>query len=151
MQGLTLPGPCGFSCGSCGVVLCSLCAEEARNLLDHASQGSWARVESVLAVRPEMANYQPDRGERSNAGPHRRSFGLLHWAAHYGDVDRLCRLLSLPGCQQAVRTRDGKSASVVALEAKQYGAAALLHAMGKGVDVNEHLVSPAAPPPSRLY
>eukprot|EP00967_Tisochrysis_lutea_P130053 scaffold224437_cov33-Tisochrysis_lutea.AAC.1 len=141
------PEPCGHSCAACGTVLCPLCAEEARRLLDLASEGSWKEVEAVLAVRPEMLNYQPDRGERSNAGPRRRNFSLLHWAAHDGDEDRLFKLLALPGCQQAVRTREGKSASTVALEARNYAAAALLHAFEKGL-IAEHIVTPSAPPPT---
>lgn len=144
-----LPEPCGSSCASCGTVLCPLCGEEARKLLDLASAGRWVPIEAMLVIRPEMVNYQPDKGERSSAGSRRRSFSLLHWAAHAGDEELLSRLLALPGCQLSARTRDGKSASVVALEAKNYGSAALLHAMEKGLG-DAHLLPPATPPPTPL-
>lgn len=139
------PEPCGSSCASCGTVLCPICGEEARKLLDLASAGRWVPIEAMLAARPEMVNYQP--GERSSADARRRSFSLLHWAAHAGDEALLSRLLALPGCQLSLRTRDGKSASTVALEEMKYGAAALLHAMDKGLR-DAHLSAPAPPPPT---
>jgi hypothetical protein len=142
-----LPEQCGSSCASCGTVLCPICGEEARKLLDLASEGRWVPIEAMLAVRPEMVNYQPDKGERSSAGPRRRSFSLLHWAAHAGDQELLSRLLALPGCQLSIRTREGKSASAVALEAKNFDSAALLHAMEKGLG-DAHLSGPAIPPPT---
>lgn len=144
----TVIKPCGSSCGACGAVICLHCGEEARLCLDAAAEGAWERVEAVLAVRPELLNYQPDRGERSNAGPHRRAFCLLHWAALDGDEARIRRLTALPGCNARVLTRDGKSASAVAIQAKNYRVAGLLRATEDGVEEFQRMPPPPPPTPA---